>query len=40
MPLSYAGYHHFIMMSLISGEHNILALPLLQDKSPGLVPDG
>ncbi|HAW2881025.1 TPA: ATPase [Escherichia coli] len=39
MPLSYAGYHHFIMMSLISGEHNILALPL-QDESPGLVPDG
>ncbi|EQC1378888.1 ATPase, partial [Escherichia coli] len=26
MPLSYAGYHHFIMMSLMSGEHNTLAL--------------
>ncbi|EHU9028727.1 ATPase, partial [Escherichia coli] len=21
MPLSYAEYHHFIMMSLMSGEH-------------------
>ncbi|EKF2728027.1 ATPase, partial [Escherichia coli] len=26
MPLSYAGYHHFIMMSLVSGEHNTPAL--------------
>ena len=24
MPLSYAGYHHFIMMSLVSGEHKHL----------------
>ncbi|WP_137552491.1 ATPase [Escherichia coli] len=39
MPLSYAGYHHFIMMSLVSGEHNTPALSL-QDKSPGLVPAG
>ncbi|EKK1993120.1 TPA: ATPase, partial [Escherichia coli] len=22
MPHSYAEYHHFIMMSLMSGEHN------------------
>ncbi|EGK9462766.1 ATPase [Escherichia coli] len=28
MPLSYAGYHYFIMMSLVSGEHNTLALSL------------
>lgn len=33
MPLSYAGYHHFIMMSLVSGEHNTPALSL-QDESP------
>ncbi|MCM4498693.1 ATPase, partial [Escherichia coli] len=26
MPHSYAEYHHFIMMSLMSGEHNTLAL--------------
>ncbi|ENP0134559.1 ATPase [Escherichia coli] len=39
MPLSYAGYHHFIMMSLVSGEHNRPALSL-QDESPGLVPAG
>ncbi|AEQ12152.1 ATPase [Escherichia coli] len=39
MPLSYAGYHYFIMMSLVSGEHNILALSL-QEQSPGLVPAG
>lgn len=32
MPLSYAGYHHFIMMSLVSGEHNTPALSL-QDES-------
>ncbi|MFK3809452.1 ATPase, partial [Escherichia coli] len=24
MPHSYAEYHHFIMMSLMSGEHNTL----------------
>ena len=35
----YAGYHHFIMMSLVSGEHNTPALSL-QDESPGLVPAG
>ncbi|MBE1104237.1 ATPase, partial [Escherichia coli] len=29
----------FIMMSLMSGEHNTLALSL-QDESPGLVPVG
>ncbi|XNM56799.1 ATPase [Escherichia coli] len=28
MPLSYTGYHHFIMMSLMSGEHNTFALSL------------
>ncbi|EOU5880243.1 ATPase, partial [Escherichia coli] len=28
MPHSYAEYHHFIMMSLMSGEHNTLALSL------------
>ncbi|MEL9144933.1 ATPase, partial [Escherichia coli] len=28
MPLSYAGYHYFIMMSLMSGEHNTPALSL------------
>ncbi|EGO6624168.1 TPA: ATPase [Escherichia coli] len=28
MPLSYAEYHHFIMMSLMSDEHNTLALSL------------
>ncbi|EFB1907682.1 ATPase [Escherichia coli] len=39
MPLSYAGYHYFIMMSLVSGEHNTLALPI-QEQSPGLVPAG
>ncbi|HHO0197915.1 TPA: ATPase [Shigella flexneri] len=39
MPHSYAEYHHFIMMSLLSGEHNTLALSL-QDESPGLVPVG
>ena len=39
MPLSYAEYHHFIMMSLMSGEHNTLALSL-KDESPGLVPVG
>ncbi|VED06720.1 invertase fragment, truncated protein [Escherichia coli] len=39
MPHSYAEYHHFIMMSLMSGEHNTLALSL-QDESPGLVPVG
>ncbi|HAN1064103.1 TPA: ATPase [Escherichia coli] len=33
MPHSYAEYHHFIMMSLMSGEHNTLALSL-QDESP------
>ncbi|NYY78480.1 ATPase [Escherichia coli] len=33
MPLSYTGYHHFIMMSLMSGEHNTFALSL-QDESP------
>ncbi|EFF2674788.1 TPA: ATPase, partial [Escherichia coli] len=26
MLLSYVEYHHFIMMSLMSGEHNTLAL--------------
>ncbi|MGP0833189.1 ATPase, partial [Escherichia coli] len=26
MPLYYTGYHHFIRMSLISGEHNTFAL--------------
>ncbi|MEJ9592171.1 ATPase [Escherichia coli] len=31
--------HHFIMMSLVSGEHNTPALSL-QDESPGLVPAG
>ncbi|MEA0216116.1 ATPase [Escherichia coli] len=36
---SNAGYHHFIMMSLVSGEHNTPALSL-QDESPGLVPAG
>ncbi|EOV7971744.1 ATPase [Escherichia coli] len=39
MPLSDAGYHYFIMMSLVSGEHNTLALSL-QEQSPGLVPAG
>ncbi|HDC0051787.1 TPA: ATPase [Escherichia coli] len=39
MPLSYTGYHHFIMMSLMSGEHNTFALSL-RDESPGLVPAG
>ncbi|EJQ8077916.1 ATPase [Escherichia coli] len=39
MPLSYTGYNHFIMMSLMSGEHNTFALSL-QDESPGLVPAG
>ncbi|HAZ0346832.1 TPA: ATPase, partial [Shigella sonnei] len=24
MPLSYVEHHHFIMMSLMSGEHNTL----------------
>ncbi|WP_280101339.1 ATPase [Escherichia coli] len=28
MLLSYVEYHHFIMMSLMSGEHNTLALSL------------
>ncbi|MEY7301386.1 ATPase, partial [Escherichia coli] len=28
MPLSYAGYHHFIMMSLVRVEHNTPALSL------------
>ncbi|WP_407907805.1 ATPase [Escherichia coli] len=35
----YVEYHYFIMIYLMSGEHNTLALPL-QDKFPGLVPDG
>ncbi|EFP8349303.1 ATPase [Shigella sonnei] len=39
MPLSYVEHHHFIMMSLMSGEHNTLALSL-QDDPPGLVPAG
>ncbi|HDB9430291.1 TPA: ATPase [Escherichia coli] len=39
MPLSYAEYHHFIMMYLMNNEHNTLALSL-QDESPGLVPVG
>ncbi|EKY5128714.1 ATPase [Escherichia coli] len=39
MLLSYVEYHHFIMMSLMSGERNTLALSL-QDESPGLVPVG
>ncbi|MBX8676348.1 ATPase [Shigella sonnei] len=26
MPLSYVEHHHFIMMSLMSGEHNTLAM--------------
>ncbi|QIT52977.1 ATPase [Escherichia coli] len=39
MLLSYVEYHHFIMMSLMSREHNTLALSL-QDESPGLVPVG
>ncbi|EFH4375446.1 ATPase [Escherichia coli] len=39
MLLSYVEYHHFIMMSLMSAEHNTLALSL-QDESPGLVPVG
>ncbi|HCJ5867999.1 TPA: ATPase, partial [Escherichia coli] len=30
---------HFIIMSLMSGEHNTLALSL-QNQSPGLVPAG
>ncbi|XNM83693.1 ATPase [Escherichia coli] len=34
----YAEYHHFIMMSLMSGEHNTLALSLQDD--PALVPVG
>ncbi|EFG4855980.1 TPA: ATPase [Escherichia coli] len=39
MPLSYTGYHHFIMMSLMSGEHNTNTFALsLQDEAPGLVP--
>ncbi|MWT74216.1 ATPase [Escherichia coli] len=39
MPLSYVEYHHFIMMFLMSGEHNTLAQSL-QDESPALVPVG
>ncbi|MFP1557255.1 ATPase [Escherichia coli] len=39
MLLSYVEYHHFIMMLLMSGEHNTLALSL-SGGSPGLVPVG
>ncbi|HHZ8737869.1 TPA: ATPase [Escherichia coli] len=39
MPLSYAKYHDFIMMSLMNNEHNTVVLSL-QDESPGLAPVG
>ncbi|XNM78893.1 ATPase [Escherichia coli] len=39
MPHSYAEYHHFIMMSLMSGEHNTLRC-LFRMNPARLVPVG
>ncbi|QGY11477.1 ATPase [Escherichia coli] len=38
MPHSYAEYHHFIMMSLMSGEHNTLSPAISSSEMMNLLP--